>query len=161
MGKPRPKTVKTVIVLIVLLAIANVWLTIYSLDGRIEWIDKRVSSLEQDRDEQQPFMPPGPVEVVKPVDGYTPVKNVDYFDGKDGKDGKDSVSTHTIEREVIVKELPAPAAPVPELRCNVAKNRWEMRYTGDESWKVLNDEPVPCTINADILTQLYLNLRKE
>lgn len=29
------------------------------------------------------------VDVMDGKDGYTPVKNKDYFDGKDGKDGKD------------------------------------------------------------------------
>lgn len=28
-------------------------------------------------------------------DGYTPVKGVDYFDGKDGTDGKNGVDGHT------------------------------------------------------------------
>ena len=47
-------------------------------------------------------------------DGYTPIKGVDYVDGVDGlpgvqgEPGRDSKSTHTVEREVIIKEVPVP-----------------------------------------------------
>ena len=33
-------------------------------------------------------------------DGYTPIKGVDYFDGKDGKDGKDYVLTEADKEEI-------------------------------------------------------------
>ena len=36
---------------------------------------------------------PAQLEALKGSDGYTPVKGVDYFDGKDGKDGKDGTVT--------------------------------------------------------------------
>lgn len=161
MKKPRPKLIATIVIIIVLLAFANVWFFIHSVDNTVDWLGDRVSAVEREQAKQKEQMsqevPAAPINTVTTI--TNPAEKGDK--GDTGAPGKDSVSTHTIEREVIVKEVPAPAAPVIELRCNVAKNRWEMRYTGDESWKVLNDEPVPCTINADILTQLYLNLRKE
>lgn len=53
-------------------------------------------------------------------------------DGQDGKDGQD--------------------APLLEIRCNLLKNRWETRYTGNKAWKIMNDTPINC-----ITTQVELN----
>lgn len=98
-----------------------------------------------------------------PQDGNTPVKGVDYFDGKTpacyyedsqcrGADGKDSVSTHT--ETTVIQEVPINGkngndgvdGKTPILRCNVQKNRWEVSYIGDNVWQILNGTPVPCTI---------------
>lgn len=32
----------------------------------------------------------------------------------------------------------------PDFRCNVTKNRWEIRYNSDENWQILNGEIVAC-----------------
>lgn len=82
-------------------------------------------------------------------DGYTPVKGVDYFDGKN------SISTYTTE--TVVKEVAINGKDgvdgkngndglTPELRCNIEKNRWEVRYSQESIYEVLNGEPVRCTI---------------
>lgn len=58
-------------------------------------------------------------------DGYTPVKDVDYFDGANGTDGRTLY-----------------------MRCNTEKNRWEQRYEGDGAWSIQPDQngkPVKCT----------------
>lgn len=92
----------------------------------------------------------------QPLDGRTPVKGVDYFDGKDGKDGtdgadgKDSVSTHVIEQQTVIKEIPINGKDgvdgrTPELSCNERENRWEIRYFGDTRWKLLNGKIIKCT----------------
>lgn len=39
-------------------------------------------------------------------DGYTPVKDLDYFDGRDGRNGKDSISTHTILEQPTYTNVP-------------------------------------------------------
>lgn len=38
----------------------------------------------------------------------------------------------------------------PIIRCNIDKNRWEVKYFGGELWKVLNGTPVPCTLSSII-----------
>ncbi len=60
-----------------------------------------------------------PPKVTTGKDGYTPIKGKDYVDGKDGG--------------------------VPEIRCNVIKNRWETRFGEDQVWQLLNGEKVKCT----------------
>lgn len=90
-------------------------------------------------------------------DGITPIKNVDYFDGKDGKN---SQSTKIIlkERETVIRERVAQPkngrdgkdAPITLIRCNVERNRWEYKLYGDETWGVLNDEEVPCTVKDEV-----------
>lgn len=84
------------------------------------------------------------------IDGKTPLKNVDYFDGKDGlngNDGKDSKSTHT--KETIIKETPIKGDKgdnglTPKIQCNTIRNRWEIRYNSNDAWEALNGEIVPC-----------------
>ena len=51
------------------------------------------------------------------VNGYSPVKGVDYFDGNDGANGSDG-------RKIIQ-------------RCNSENNRVEWQYENDESWQPL------------------------
>lgn len=92
-----------------------------------------------------------------PDDGYTPVKGIDYVDGKDGvngRNGKDSLSTHILEKETVIKEVPVNGkdgidGKTPILRCNDKKNRWEVSYNLDTMWTILrdtNNNPVKCII---------------
>lgn len=72
-------------------------------------------------------------------DGYTPIKGVDYFDGKDGEDGKDGKDG--------VDGTNGVDAPFYYQRCNESKDRWEYQYSGDTSWGVVmneNGEPAKC-----------------
>jgi hypothetical protein len=32
----------------------------------------------------------------------------------------------------------------PQLRCNTTKNRWEIRYSDDENWGLLDNKSTPC-----------------
>ena len=103
-------------------------------------------------------------------DGYTPIKNVDYVDGKDGvtKTIHDFTST-TIEipnsgpkgdkgdsayqtwvnlgnvgtEQDFIESL-KPQVILPDLKCNIDKNRWETKLPSDPSWQALNGEVVPC-----------------
>lgn len=91
----------------------------------------------------------------EPKSGYTPIKGVDYYDGKDGQDGKDSVSNHT--ETTIIKEVPLKGidgidgkdgenGKTPDIQCNPKKNRWEVRYNKEDQWKILGESPVKCTL---------------
>jgi hypothetical protein len=103
------------------------------------------------------------IEAKYPKDGYTPIIGVDYSNGKDGytpvlgrdyfngKNGKDSVSTHT--KEVIIKEVPVNGL-TPELRCNLDKNRWEVRYRQEDIFEVVNGEPIKCTVTKDDILEV-------
>lgn len=113
-------------------------------------------------------------------DGYTPIKGVDYFDGKDatdeqigeavqkwfqanpikngvdgsngvdGRNGADAapVTTEQIDASVkkYMEETPTLNGLTPILRCNEEKNRWELRYSQDDTWQLLNGTKVPCTV---------------
>lgn len=47
-------------------------------------------------------------------------------DGKDGQNGQDGLT--------------------PQIRCNAQDDRWEVRYTPDDNWQLLNNEVVKCTV---------------
>lgn len=67
-----------------------------------------------------------------------PVQNgINGTNGKDGQngtngvDGKDGLDGLT-----------------PQLRCNVTKNEWEVRYSDDQNWQLLNGQTTKCTIST-------------
>lgn len=81
---------------------------------------------------------------------YTPKDGVN---GINGTPGKDSLSTHTVETETIIeKETILKEVPVNgkdgyiDIRCNESKNRWEVRYSLDDVFKVLNGTPTKCAV---------------
>lgn len=72
-------------------------------------------------------------------DGYTPIKGVDYSDGKDGvngKDGKNSVSTHTSETIVRQEQI----ALFKDVRINPETKSLEAKLSTDQFWEIL----IPC-----------------
>lgn len=95
---------------------------------------------------------------IKMLNGKTPVKGVDYTDGKDGNDGrngrdgtngangKDSVSTHT--ETTVIKEQPLVGlegqrgadAPMQQIRLNPVTNDLETKLSNTIFWQVL----IPC-----------------
>jgi hypothetical protein len=97
------------------------------------------------------------------TNGYTPIKGIDYFDGVNGKDGTNGIngvdgtngkSAYEIavsygfvgtEQEWLDSLKPADGL-TPELKCNTTKNRWEIRYHPEDSWKLLNGQTIPCTV---------------
>lgn len=98
------------------------------------------------------------------LDGYTPRKNIDYFDGKDGLNGMNATDEQVQTAvDKYFKKNPPKAIHgkdgkdgkdaekpkdglTPEIRCNSTKNRWEVRYGADESWQALNGQVVMCTL---------------
>lgn len=54
------------------------------------YVDDAIAAIE---------LTPGPIGP-KGEDGYTPIKGVDYFDGKDGENGKDYVLTDADKEEI-------------------------------------------------------------
>lgn len=89
---------------------------------------------------------------MKPVqvkDGYTPKKGVDYFDGKNGKDGVDGKDgTNGVDGKDGKDGTNGQDGLTPTLRCNTTKNRWEVKYSDTDTWKILNNQPVKCTIDS-------------
>jgi len=62
-----------------------------------------------------------------------PIKNgVDGTNGKDGQDGSSGADGKT-----------------PQIQCDTIKNRWEVRYSDDENWQLLNGQSVKCTIGTE------------
>lgn len=99
----------------------------------------------------------------RPKDGYTPVKNIDYFDGKDGANATDSQVQQAVNTYIAnhpVKSGKDDRTPVkgkdyrdgldgdpgltPQIRCNPTRNWWEVRYSTDDNWQLLNGEKVAC-----------------
>lgn len=104
---------------------------------------------------------------IKPKDGYTPVKGLDYFDGQspeclftiskcEGKAGKDSMSTHT--ETSVIKESPGrdgkdgkdgargPAGPPIEVYTDPESCLFMTKTPNDTSWTVQAQLPKPCEV---------------
>lgn len=144
-----------VIVLIAILSVVNIYIAI-KVNGVTDTHSNNLDSIQQRMNGIESKVQNNPIE----KEPYIPVKDKDYNNGADGKngtngkdgvngiDGKDSHSTHTIEKETIIKEKPL-EGKTPTLRCNIVKNRWEMSYIGDLAWltvKDTNNNPVRCII---------------
>lgn len=105
------------------------------------------------------------IDIPKPengVDARTPIKGIDYFDGTNGKNGLNA-SDEQVDKAVekYFKKNPPKTIKgqdgkdaekpqdglTPEIRCNLLKNRWEVRYGIEESWQALNGEKVKCTVD--------------
>lgn len=61
------------------------------------------------------------------IDGTNGSNGSNGINGENGQDGKDGEDGKTIQ-----------------IRCNVKKNRWEVKYVSDDIWQVMNGEIVPC-----------------
>lgn len=96
-----------------------------------------------------------PEQISQAVNTYmaqNPVKN-----GKDGTDGTNGQNaTNTQVQQAVNSYLTANPVKngkdglngnTPQLRCNILKNRWEVRYSDDDNWQALNGDIVKCSLN--------------
>lgn len=88
-------------------------------------------------------------------DGYTPIKGIDYFDGisikgDQGDRGEQGDSIKGDKGDTGDKGSDGKDGFTPQLRCNTEKNRWEVRYTDDSKWELLNNERVKCTTGGGL-----------
>lgn len=139
--KQRLKSVLmwTVIALIVLLSALNVILTLRAGASHEEYVDRKVEELKNIQ-----LANPVVVNGIDGKDGTTPVKGVDYFDGVDGADGLNGENG----KDGVDGEDGKDAGPT-DIRCNEEKNRWEVRYPGNQNWQIqygASGEPVKCTL---------------
>lgn len=99
--------------------------------------------------------------LLKPKDGYTPKKGVDYFDGVNGQDGTNAtdeqvqravdsyMQSHPVSNGVNGNDgVNGSDGLTPTIRCNTLKNRWEVKYSDTGAWKLLNNQVVKCTIDT-------------
>lgn len=133
------------ITILLILIIISIFLQLESkVDIQLK-IKEAISSIEKPKDGYTP------VKGVDYIDGITPIKGKDYQDGasivgKDGvngRDGKDSLSTQretTIIQQVPVNGKDGIDGLTPTMRCNKSKDRWEVKYGAELSWKVVLDE---------------------
>jgi len=92
--------------------------------------------------------------LVQPKDGAKGDKGDKGDTGEQGEKG-DSITGATGEKGD--KGDQGDAGLTPELRCNTNKNRWEVRYSPDLGWEVLNGTPVKCTITAEDIIRALLS----
>lgn len=127
------------ITILIILIIISIFLQLESkVDVQLK-IKEAISSIEKPKDGYTP------IKGVDYIDGITPVKGKDYQDGISivGKDGNDSVSTQketTIIQQVPVNGKDGTDGLTPSMRCNKSKDRWEVKYGAELSWKVVLDE---------------------
>lgn len=79
-----------------------------------------------------------------------PKDGKDGSNGSNGNDGKDSLSTHTIEKTITLEQVPLAGTngkdAFVDVRCNVDRNRWEIKYSVSDNWQIMGELPVKCTI---------------
>lgn len=141
----------TWVLLILLIILAGV--RIY-LDIRNEGvIDRATQSYIEAKVSEEIEKIEKPRDGVDGTDGYTPQKYVDYFDGKDGVDGQDGTDgingTNGVDGSNGADGADGEDGATPSIRCNATKDRWEVRYSIDESWQLLNGEVVKCLGSGD------------
>lgn len=85
------------------------------------------------------------IEELKVVIASIPKDIKNGKDGRNGKDGKSIVGEKGKKGDSIIGEKGSDGL-TPDIRCNILKNRWEIRYDIDPSWKLLGGEPVKCTV---------------
>lgn len=133
----------SVIILIVLLCILNTFIIIKNNEHQTDSVDYKINQITKLISE----LPKG-TQILEAKDGYTPVKNKDYFDGTNGKDGingadgQNGSNGHSGEQGE--KGDNGTDAYI-ELVCNEEKNRWEVRYSIDELFQVLNGTETKCS----------------
>jgi len=126
-----------VIILIVVLSIMNILLTVYMNREHEEYVDRHVQdAINIILNTKEPINP------INGIDGYTPIKGVDYFDGSNGKDGESikGDTGATGEQGATGKDAYF------NIQCNTEKNRWEIKFSQDDKWQALNGEPIRCTL---------------
>lgn len=150
------------IILVVLLSILNLVLIVRINEQQNDKLIQQSSDMadaekriNQHIDQVQNY-----IGTLKPKDGYTPKKGVDYFDGKNGSDGNNATDEQ-IQNAVntFMQSHPLPSGAdgkegsdgtngfTPTIRCNTFRNRWEVKYSDTGAWKLLNNESVKCTID--------------
>ncbi len=143
-------------ILIIILIILVAYLTYLQL-SEASSIDRRINEAVKSIQTQK--VSP----VIQPINGYTPQKNIDYFDGVSIKGEKgDSVKGDKGDKGDSIKGDRGEKGDAgnngltPTFQCNVARNRWEVKYGNDETWSVVGETPVKCTIKLqDILEELF------
>ena len=127
------------IVLVILLAVLNIYLTIKVNEEQDARIDYQVKVMQQMINSQVK-----PINGIDGKDGYTPIKGIDYTDGANGKNGTDGKNGSNGIDGTNGKDGINGLTPI--IHCNTDFNWWEVRYSQTDTWQVLGDEPVKCTI---------------
>lgn len=154
----RNKTLPWIFALVVLLILAVasnflLYLKVPSTESLEAYLDKRLQEIHLQEGKAG-------------ADGYTPVKGVDYFDGKDGQDGTNgrdgqqglqgvqglqgiqgTQGEKGDKGDTGAKGEAGESGKTPEIRCNTVRNQWEVRYSEEENWTVLGESPSPCRTN--------------
>lgn len=169
--KKGPFPNRTAWALLVVLILMSL-VTIYLILSREHRVDEQIrqSVKEEIRKLDLPAQ-------TKPISGYTPLKDVDYFDGENGKDATDEQVEKAVDKwfaenppkvihgtngenatndqvgaavssYLLKNPVEAVHGLTPLIQCNVEKNRWEIRYKPEDSWQLLNNQKVKCTLEA-------------
>jgi hypothetical protein len=101
-----------------------------SIMGKIEDLEQKSLQESKVRDIIESYP------IKEPTDG---VDGLDGRDGKDGVDGNNGIDGYTPQ-----KDLDYFDGATPFLRCNQSENRWEIRYSKADIWEILNNEIVKC-----------------
>lgn len=101
-----------------------------------------------------------PTSIIPPT---IPTKDIQYIKGADGQKGLDGISIKGDKGDKGDAGLPGKDgrdgrdAPLLEIRCNILKNRWEIRYALDNGWKIMNNTPTKCTLVQEEIDDVEAN----
>lgn len=141
------------LIMIIIISGINLYLMLENANTRNDRVRQSVESVLETIEAKKVTTPTQTV-----IIDNTPVKGVDYFDGRDGQNGTDGVNGESIKGDTGAPGKDGvngkdgkdgnDALPI-IVRCNTKKNRWETKYAGDSVWQVMNDEVIKCTIEEE------------
>lgn len=145
-GRLKNFVMWAVIALIVFLSALNVILTVHTSNENSKSVEEKIQIIK-DMIRKEPEI----IKEIRGLDGYTPVKGVDYFDGQKGDTGDQGLKGDTGETGKTGQKGEDGQNGKDayfDIRCNQNRNRWEVKFSPEDSWQVLNGKSIKCTINS-------------
>lgn len=174
MKKFRPFLIYLTLLLIAIVSFINIFFTFHAFNkadeknnglfsqlvGRSETNAEKIKASEQlindiaskvaEIQQEQSKQDPQPV----PKDGKD---GSNGQNGKDGTNGEKGEKGDKGDKGDSVKGDTGANGLTPEFRCNIAKNRWEVRYGSDLGWEIPNNVPSKCTVTREDIIKALLS----
>jgi hypothetical protein len=141
---------------IIILSALNLYFLLENVNTREDRVRQSVEKVLQEVKQGNILAPTAVAQAI------TSNKEIQYIKGADGQKGLDGVSIKGDKGEKGDAGLPGKDgingkdgkdAPLLEIRCNILKNRWEIRYALDNGWKIMNNTPTKCTLIQEEIKQ--------
>lgn len=148
----QKRLVQAVIILLIALLLITGYMLYYlvtdkeAIESRLQnQLNAQVASIKPEDGQPGTPGPPGPKgDTGLSMKGPAGAQGIQGIQGIQGEPGPQGIAG-----PIGATGLQGPAGTdgkTPQLRCNTVKNRWEVRYSDDELWGLLNSKVVACTL---------------